>query len=241
VHEAVFDGKMNPVADGEVKEVGSLKRGYRTPDQTCPDLTPSKEVQRQELADKLRGGTVLETYAGKGELSEKVYSKKADKIVALDKNKELLMKTDRRLDRKVKHEVIVSDNVKWLDKHMDPKQLEKLRLVDFDAFGSPAKPARSFFKHFPIRRKMYVALTDGSKMFLGYKKGYDQQKWLRENYGIHMKSKGTREDQIRILDAFMKAQGQVHGFNVQPINVAYDKHHAVYAGYEISPKKLIVQ
>jgi hypothetical protein len=71
---------------------------------------------------------------------------------------------------------------------------------------------------------------------LGYKRGYDQQRWLKEHYGIQMKSEGTREDQIRILDAFVKAQGQVHGFKVKPINVAYGKHHAVYAGYEISPK-----
>lgn len=238
MQEAVFeDGQVKPVEDGELKEAGSLNRGYKTPGQTCPDLTPTKMVQRQEIAEKIGGGTVLEAYAGKGELSDKVYAKSdADKIVMVDKDEKLLEKADKRLDGKVHHEAIASDNVEWLENEMKPEQLKNLKLVDFDAFGSPAKPMRSFFKHFPIRRKMFVTVTDGSKIFLGYKKGYDAMKWLRQNYGIQIKTQGTREDQIRILDAFMKAQGQVYGFNVKPINVAYGKHHAVYAGYEITPK-----
>jgi tRNA G26 N,N-dimethylase Trm1 len=238
VHQAVFeDDRMKMVEDGVIQEVGSLKRSYRTPDQTCPELTPTKAVQREELASKLKGGTVLETYAGEGHLSKEVYAKsKASKIVMVDKNEKLLKKANEKLRGKVKHEAVVSDNVKWLENKMKPTVLKKLKLVDFDAFGSPAKPMKSFFKHFPVKRKMYVAVTDGSKIFLGYKRGYAQQKWLKEHYGIQMKSKGTREDQIRILDAFMKAQGQVHGFNVKPINVAYGRHHAVYAGYEISPR-----
>ena len=69
----VEKGEMKPIVDGEVKNVGSsLKRGYKTPDQICPDLAPTKAVQREELAKKIKGGTVLETCAGRGELSEHV-------------------------------------------------------------------------------------------------------------------------------------------------------------------------
>lgn len=237
VQPAVFeDGQVKVVEGEEAKDVGSLKRGYKTPSQTCPDLTPTKMVQRQEVAEKLSGGTVLEAFAGKGELSEKVYADKADKIVLVDKDEKLLEKADKRLDGKVKHEAVASDNVEWLENEMSPEQLKNLKLVDFDAFGSPAKQMRAFFKNFPVRRKMFVTVTDGSKIFLGYKKGYDAMKWLRQNYGIQLKTNATREDQIRILDAFMKAQGQVYGFNVRPINAAFGKHHAVYAGYELTPK-----
>lgn len=235
VQEAVFtNGAMIPV-DSELKEAGSMVRGYKTPEQTCPDLTPTKAVQRQELADKLKGGTVLETHAGKGHLSE-VYAKKADKIVMVDKNADLLKKAEKKVGRKAEHEAVVSDNVEWLENEMKPNELKRLKLVDFDAFGSPAKPVRAFFNHFKVKKKMIVALTDGSKIFLGYKKGAEANKWLKENYGIVHATDGTREDQVKILDAFMKAQGTVHNFNVRPLNVAYGKHHAVYAGYEISPK-----
>lgn len=238
VQEAVFeDGEMRPVGDGELQEAGSMNRGYKTPEQTCPDLTPTKAVQRQELADKLKGGTVLETHAGKGHLSAEIYAKKADEIVMIDKNKESLKKADKRLDRKVKHEAILSDNVEWLENEMKPSELKRLKLVDFDAFGSPAKPMRAFFRHFKVRRKMFVAVTDGSKIFLGYKKGHDAGKWLKENYGIVHATDGTREDQVKILDSFMQSLGKMHNFKVKPINVAYGKHHAVYAGYKISPRK----
>ena len=234
IQEAVFeDGKMNPV-DVAVRQVGSLERSYKTPGQSCPKLTPSKLVQREELAEKIEGGKVLEAYAGEGNLSE-VYAKKADEIVAIDKNEELLEKADKRLDRKVKHETIVSDNVKWLENEMQPQQLKDLKLVDFDAFGSPAEPMKAFFNNFPIKRKMFVAVTDGSKIFLGYKRPSEARRWLKANYGIDLKTQGTREDQIRILDAFMQTLGQVHKFKVKPVNVGFGKHHAVYAGYEIAP------
>lgn len=235
---AVFeDGKMRVLeGSGSVEQSGSLKRTYKTPDQTCPELTPTKAVQRKELAEKIKGGTVLEAFAGEGHLSEKVYAKKADEIVMIDKNPELLKKADRRVAGKVKHEAIVRDNVSWLENEMKPSELKRLQLVDFDAFGSPAKSMRAFFSNFPVKRKMYVALTDGSKIFLGYSKPHETRKWLRENYGIVRKTRGTREDQVKLLDAFMQAQAQVHGFKVKPVNVAYGKHHAVYAGYEISPK-----
>lgn len=235
---AVFeDGKMKPL-EGEIDTQGSMERGYITPDQTCPNLTPSKAVQRQELAERIKGGQILETHAGKGHLSELYAKSGADEIIMVDKNASLLKQAEKRVKGKVKHKAIVADNVSWLENEMKPSQLKRLKLVDADAFGCPADALRSFFKKFPIRRKMYVAVTDGSKIWLGYKKAdpKDQARWMKKHYGIVRESSGTREDQVKLLDAFMKAQGQVHGFKVKPINVAYGKHHAVYAGYELSPK-----
>lgn len=234
-HKGVLDKgevKEGPVVDAQ----GNQKRTYSTPQQTCPELTPSKAAQREELAENVNGGTVLETHAGKGNLTDVVYAKAADKVVLVDQNKQLLNKADEKLNGKVKHEVIQADNVDWLKNEMKPQQLKNLKLVDFDPFGSPAEPMKAFFKRFPVKHKLMVGVTDGSKTYIGYKKGSTARSWLRKNYGIDLKASGTREDQIRVLDAFMKVLGQHHGFNVRPINAGFGKQTAVYAGYELSPK-----
>jgi hypothetical protein len=235
VHKGVLE--KGEVVEGEpVKAGGSERRSYATPQSTCPELTPSKAVQRTELAGKVNGGTILETHAGKGNLSKEVYAKKADKLVLIEKNKQLLSQADKKLDGRVKHEVIPADNVKWLSSEMAPSQLKNLRLVDFDPFGSPADSMKAFFKRFPVKRKLLVAVTDGSKTYIGYRKGSSARRWLKTNYGIDLNAQGTREDQIRVLDSFMKVLGQHHHFNVRPINAGFGKQTAVYAGYKLTPK-----
>lgn len=238
VHKgALQNGEL---VEGEVVDSkgGNERRGYNTAsNQKCPELTPSKAVQRTELAEKIDGGTVLELFAGKGNLSDKVYSKEADKIVLVEKQPSLLKKADQKLDGKVKHETVCADNLDWLRNELNRDQISKLRpsLVDFDPFGSPAASMKEFFKQVPIRRKTFVAVTDGSKMYLGYKKGAAAHSWLRKNYGIDLNSQGTREDQVRVLDAFMQTLGRQYNFKVRAVNAGFGKHNAVYAGYEIVP------
>jgi tRNA G26 N,N-dimethylase Trm1 len=228
------NGQMVPGPAVDVK--GSLKRTYSTPGQTCPEMTPSKVAQRTELAKKVDGGTILETHAGKGNLTAGVYSKVADKVVLVDKSKASLDTADTKLKGKVAHEVIPSDNVKWLESEMAPEQLRNLKLVDFDPFGSPANPMKAFFKRFPVKHRMLVAVTDGSKTYIGYKKGSAARKWLRHQYGINLNAQGTREDQIRVLDSFMQVLGQHHAFSVKPVNAGFGKQTAVYAGYALTPR-----
>lgn len=237
VRKGVLQG--GEVVEGEpvASKVGNEKLGYTTAQQKCPELTPSKAVQRTELAEKIDGGTVLELFAGKGNLSDKVYSKEADKIVLVEKQPALLKKADEKLNGKVKHEAVCADNLDWLRNELTQDQIRKLRpsLVDFDPFGSPAATMKEFFKQVPIRKKTFIAVTDGSKMYLGYKKGAAAHSWLRKNYGIDLNAQGTREDQIRVLDAFMQTLGRHYNFKVRPVNAGFGKHNAVYAGYEIVP------
>jgi tRNA G26 N,N-dimethylase Trm1 len=204
---------------------------------STPILHPAKLKQRQILADKMgTKGTVLEVYAGKGELTKAVYSEKADKVVMVDKNPKFLAEADQKL--KVKREIILGDNVAWLKEAMNPAELTNLKLVDFDAYGSPAQTIKAFFDNYPITKNLLIALTDGSQIYVAYKQDAEGRRWLKENYDIDVLPGhfGKREDQIRILNEFMEAQGRKHDFKVEPISVAHGVH-AVYAGYKITPKR----
>lgn len=207
---------------------------------SCPELTPSKLLQRRHVAEKLSGGTVLELFAGKGNLSKEVWAKKADKLVLVDKNKKFLQQAHRKLKGKVKHETIVANNKIWLRKVMTPEQLKNVRVVDFDAFGSPALQAKRFFERFPIRRPMYVCFTDGSNIFLAFhRKRKTGRKFLKEHYGADFKPEGKRDDQVKALDTLMQQQARLHGFKVEPINLGFGQKQSVYAAYKISPKKRV--
>jgi len=205
---------------------------------TSPDLTPSKLAQRRAVAEKVSGGTVLELFAGKGYLSKHVWAKKADKLIMLDKEAEFLNEAKRKVKGKVRHETIVANNLVWLRKVMNPSELKNVKVVDFDSFGSPATQIKRFFDNFPIKKAMFICMTDGSNIFLAFhRKRKSAHKFLRENYGVDFQPAGKREDQIRALDGLMQNQGRKHSFKVEPINVAFGKRQSVYAAYKITPKR----
>lgn len=205
---------------------------------SSPDLTPSKLAQRQAVAEKITGGTVVELHGGKGNLSEKVWAKKADKLVVVDKNPKYLKEAERKLRGKVDHEAILADNRVWLRKIMDPQQLKKVTVIDLDPFGTPSPTAKLLFKYFPIRRKTYVCLTDGSGIYVAFmKKKKAARKYLKERYGADFEPEGTRDDQVKVLDALMQQQARIHGFKVEPVNVGFGKRQSVYAAYKVTPKK----
>lgn len=230
-------GKIRPLTVSKGDKVDRYAAGSYG---STPTLHPAKLKQRQILADRMgEKGTVLEVYAGKGELTNAVYSKKADRVVMVDKNPRFLSEADKKLQGKVKREMILGDNTAWLKEAMNPTELRNLKLVDFDAYGTPAENVKAFFDRYPINKTMFVALTDGSQLFVAYKQNAEGRRWLRNNYGIDVLPGrfGKREDQVRILNEFMEAQGRKHGFKVEPISVAHGVH-AIYAGYKITPKKV---
>ena len=224
---------------------GSKKRTYTTDSSNCPQLHPAKLEQRKVLADEMKSkGTVLEVFAGKGHLTKEVYAPKAEKVVLVDKDEKALAQAERRLKGRVKREIWAMDNIDWLKKEMRQEQVKNLKLVDFDAFGSPATQVRTFFNNYEVKRPLLVALTDGSAIYLGFRQNAEGRKWLRKHYGIdvlpnkrgHLRY-GTREGQVAILNKFMEEQGRKHRFDVQPISVAHGDVKTIYAGYKVTPKK----
>lgn len=253
VHVGVYDSRTGVVGSVPLESYDPklMHRGYKAtgkspgslkgfPVWNSPDLTPSKLAQRKHVANKVgKGGTVLELFAGKGNLSREVWSKNADKLVLVDKKAEYLKDAKTKLKGRVRSETIIANNKVWLRKHMNPEDLKNLRVVDFDAFGSPAVQVQRFFGNFKVKKSMFICLTDGSNIFLAFHRDLPTgHKFLREKYGVDFKKiEGNRHDQVKALDGLMRTQGRKHGFKVEPINLGFGKHQTVYAAYKIIPKR----
>lgn len=214
---------------------------------SAPSLNPAKVQQRRVLMRratsraKRKSGTVLELYAGRGSLTKKVYARKAKKVVMVDKDRNALRQADRKLKGRVKREIIAEDNRKYIKREMKPSQLKNLKVVDFDAYGCPADTMKAFFKKYPVKKTLHVAVTDGSARYLGYTKSTRRARsWVKRRYGVEPNKGtklGTREAQREILLKFMKKEGRKHGFKVEEVSVAHGGSHTIYVGYKLTPVK----
>ena len=155
---------------GDVQDLEPIKSTSvgRTDSHSCPTLHPAKEAQRKDLIKDVKGGTALEVFGGKGNVTKTVYAGKLDKTVLIDKDQHSLKQADKKLKGRIKRETVAADNLDWLENEMNPRDLKNLKVIDFDAYGSPADQIRAFFDNFPIRKSLFVAVTDGSKRYLGY-------------------------------------------------------------------------
>jgi len=202
---------------------------------SAPTIHPMKLEQRRRVEQKVDSGTILELYAGRGNLSKNVYAKRGRRLILVDTDKEALEQAHQKLRGSVRHETVDMDNVKWINEHMDPKDLSDLRLVDFDAFGCPADPATAFFEKYPVKHEVYVAFTDGSSLHNRYIQDEEGEKWLRSTYGVQRIPPSSRNGVVSTLDKFMELQGEKHGFKVQKVSVAHGDSNTVYVGYRIKP------
>jgi len=245
VHLGIYD-RHKGVVDSvpiEALESSQLTRGYESAGAHAkkpnpifhysgsPDLTPAKKWQRRALLQKMSPGTVLELYAGKGNLSAEVWKHKAKKIILVDKNAEYLREAAAKLKGK-SHVIVRANNLKWLEQELPQEKLSNLTVVDFDAFGSPAPQIRRFFNGLPVKKSMIVAVTDGSCIYAKIGDGNEKRKFFLDNYGSF--PDGTRDAQLKALDGLMQKQARTHGFKVQPINAGFGRQ-TVYAGYKITP------
>ena len=214
-------------------------RAYSTGSYTAPTIHPVKLRQRMVLGQHIqrRGGTVIEVYAGRGNLSSKVYASRGRRLVLLDSDAKSLQQAHGKLKGRVVHETVCMDNVKWMNQEMNPRDYPDVVLVDFDAFGCPAEPAKAFFNNYPVKRPMYVAFTDGSSLHNRYIQDDEGRKWLRSTYGVNRIPDSSRAGTIGTLDQFMEVEGRKHGFSAEKISVGHGDANTVYAGYRITPTR----
>ena len=156
----------------KASSVESVKaKAYITPSESmCPALHPNKAAQRSELVENLKGGTVLELFAGEGNLSKHVYADKADRIIAVDMDSRALKKAEEKLKDNIEVETYPSHNVDWIENKLPEMQLGDLKVVDFDAFGSPADSMKAFFENYKVTHPMRVGVTDGSSVYVSHAK-----------------------------------------------------------------------
>ena len=225
----------------EANVVESAKsKAYVTPAKSvCPALHPNKANQRMELVGDLKGGTFLELFAGEGNLSKHVYADKADKIIAVDMDSKALRKAEEKLKGDVELETYPSPNVDWIENKLPEMELGDLKVVDFDAFGSPADSMKVFFGNYKVAHPIRVGVTDGSSVYVSQLGVADNEakrrEWIRRKYGVGYRGSWDRAKQMEILDSFMRRLGDEHGFKVREVNEDHGDQWAVYKGYTVAP------
>ena len=143
------------------------------------DLNPNKFRQRAAAAGYLaKHGTIMELYAGDGDLSEKVYSKlNPRRMVLVDDDEQALQKAKSRLaDVGVAKYFYPMKNEKFIKEKA--RLFKDTTLVDFDAYGSPSRTVQLFFDNFRVREPMIVCFTDGLPVHMQRTVGYIERRYV---------------------------------------------------------------
>ena len=174
------------------------------------ELNAEKRQQRAEAARYLaKHTTILELYAGEGNLSEKVYAR-------LNPQRMVLVDDDERALQKAKQRLAPFGIAKFFYPMSADRFIEKgflrrypdITLVDFDAHQTPHRTIQLFLDHYPIRGPMIVAFTD--------------RLMQQEAFGLE--------------DMAMKNFGARRSFRAWRINRAFGGPNGrVYAGYLLRP------
>jgi len=182
------------------------------------ELNAEKHRQRAQAAGYLRNHhTILELYAGEGNLSEKVYAPlNPRRMVLVDDDAQALEKARARLARfGVKKEFHPMNNEQFIKRGF-LRRYPDISLVDFDAYGSPGRTVQLFFDNYRVRQPMIAALTDG--------------------LASHVKL-ATFGDLCVSHDMMLRNLGARKGFNLWRIGRAFGgkSQRAVYAAYLLRP------
>jgi len=215
------------------------RKTYATPwGNTAPSLHRVKLEQRKALLDWMdRRGTILELYAGRGNLTRNLYASRAKKLILVDKDPEALKYNYAKLGgHKYKAELHAMDCEQYLEQ-LDPSSLDDLVLVDFDAFGSPGPAIRKFFEVYKVDRPLLVAITDGGKYYATLHQNAEGRRYMRTAYGVDKVPRDTtRNGMLRTLDKMMENEGRRHGFKVKRISVGANDKQTLYVGYLVTPR-----
>jgi len=232
----------------EMSLVEAILEVKRAPAHGLPDYdkySQDKVKQRADAAHYLsKHGTIMELYAGEGNLSEKVYSKlNPRRMVLVDDDEEALNKAQQRLAdvRAAKH-FYPMNNEKFIKEKA--KLFRDTSLVDFDAYGSPGRTIQLFFDNFKVRQPMIVALTDGFPIHIhrwkdpnpGATNGPADTDYI-EMYSLKSLPAPSLGEVCEMHDVMMKNIGRRVHFKSWRLNRAFggQSGRVVYAAYLLRP------
>ena len=118
---------------------------------------------------------------------------------------------------------------------MKCEDLSDLVFVDFDAFGSPAPAMKAFFANYPIKKPLYIGVTDGAGHYISMNN--KRSKWIPAHYGVDAPKHWNRKQQAIILGKFVRRMGKKYGFTVEQVNVDHGDQWAIYLGYKLTPAR----
>jgi hypothetical protein len=199
------------------------------------DLNANKMRQRWFAAKALSGHrTILELYAGEGNLSERVYARlNPRRMVLVDDDQGALERARQRLAKfSIKKEFYPISNERFIKDHLG--RYSDISLVDFDPYGSPGRTVAKFFERYRVRQPMIVALTDGLPV--------DMRPWRTIDYmDMYSLGKSVSPPSVgeicQMHDVMMKNLGARSGFVAKRLNRDFGGRsgRAVYGAYLLRP------
>jgi len=190
---------------------------------------PEKFEQRTQARDAMKNhDTILELYAGRGFLTERVYKGHGKLLVLVDDEQRFLKQVKEKI-RGQKAHLYYMDNMHFLDRYI--RRYPEITLVDFDAYGSPAFQIQRFFARYPINHRVVISITDG--MMAGWP---TLSKDWEGRYFVRPKKQPGKEDFPGFMDSLMKTMAKQHHFDFKKINEVWkDRAATYYCSYLISP------
>lgn len=205
----------------------------RRAEETAPELDEDKLTQRLEAAKKARKPLSLELYGGKGSLTG-YYKDIFDRVFLVEENTAKAGLLKRRLGT---GNVFVGDNGDFVEEHLE--EVMDFSLVDFDAYGSPAKLIQRFFQKIAGKKAsaFILCITDGALgvfTIRGFINLY--QHYLQGEDKVIKVTDEMYESFHKIVDEFIRRVAKRHGFIAEKINgVRNSRRTAYYAAYSVKP------
>lgn len=186
------------------------------------------ELKQSDRSDKIglrmwtfgfwRQRTVLDLYAGEGNLAREYLDAGCEKLICVEEDGVVFERLEADLSEFDNASLFNCDNMDFLEK---VGELENISFVDFDAYGCPNLQIRSFFEHYPIERAIMVNATDGVLVNLTRLASVD----LKKYYLVDLYPKGklprklweSKRSLNRLLpwlqETFIHLLAAKHGFN----------------------------
>jgi len=157
-----------------------------------------------------RQGTVLDLYAGEGNLS-RLYAPQCEKLICVENELEAYNKLQSNMKGFQNTSLIFEDNMDFLEELDEPG----VSFVDFDAYGCPNQQIMKFFENYPVTRAIMVNVTDGGFFNLRRMANID----LGELYLVNIPRKAwnTKRGISRLMptlqEQFIHTLAMKHGFS----------------------------
>ena len=135
-------------------------------DRSQPKDHGNKQIKfllRQVLLPRIEPKVALDLFAGRGEISARLYSAFRE-IHCVEQNPRSFAFLEERLEGVENPQVHLhrGDNLNFISEQV--AGIADINLVDFDAYGSPNPQVKAFFQHYRVSEPMLIFATDGGKL-----------------------------------------------------------------------------
>jgi hypothetical protein len=226
----------------QIDEESARAQGdYSTGGAHAEALNREKLKQRRKLANEVEDddGTVIEMFAGRGNLTNAVWKPHSKKNILIEYNADTVKEYTSKIvdpDRSVIYQM---SNIDFAEEHLKEIPPEDITAIDFDAFGSVIPIITKTLEHFKPVRPLVVGITDGigSNLVRISRQKDELLNRLTELGYVPMAREGLNMNMymIKVISKTMELIAKDHGLSCEKINGTHNRKSTVYCGYVLKP------